>query len=455
MPMTVPALLPSPPPPDPRRLSLLRFPAVSLGGPALLAGALERLESDADPWLRAALKRERGLGSRPRRLVSDAINEVFRKHKLLQILLRAGGWDGARAPEALWLAALIRIAGLDPAEAGERFGAQVFAAAARPGEATRRWLEEERPAPALALATLASCPEWFAGRLLEERGERAWALAAALAERAPVSLRVNAARADRETARARLAAEGAEAAPGRWSELALVSQAPLNLAGSSAWREGLFELQDEGSQLIAELVAPRRGGLVVDLCAGAGGKSLAIAARLPRGTSGPALDVGGGAREEAARRARRAGVALRTTRIDPEGPLPIAPGAADRVLVDAPCSGSGVIRRHPASRWRLTADQVAPLPALQGQLLDRAAPLVRPGGRLIYATCSLLRCENQAVADAFLERHPGWRAVSVAELLGRARALPLSDGGDLSLDPEAHDTDGFYARAFQAPAGAA
>jgi len=414
-------------PPAVERLARLRFPVVARCGVALLDGASGRLEADADAWLSRALRRERRLGSAPRRLVADAIHEALRRWPLLELLLRRGGWDGARRVEALWEAALIRSSGRMPEDAAQAFGAPVFSAFSAPGEAVRDWIREERPDDVAQIAALASLPGDFARRLVSER-EDARALAAALGERAPTTLRVSP-RLGREAALAALREAGVSARPGELSAEAVIVEGRVHLPSLALYRDGLVEVQDEGSQLVAALVDPPREGLTVDFCAGAGGKSLALAAR---GGRVHALDVRGRALEEAARRAKRARLRLRTTRIDPGGPLPIAAGSAARVLVDAPCTGSGVIRRHPGSRWRVSDDRVAEASALQRTILERAASLVAPGGRLIYATCSLLADENQRVVEAFLEARRGWLALD-----------------ELTTDPLRHGADGFYARVFQ------
>lgn len=414
-------------PPAAKRLARLRHPVVARCGVALLGGALERLEADADAWLSRALRRERRLGSVPRRLVADAIHEALRRWPLLELLLLRGGWDGARRVEALWEAALIRSAGRAPADAGAAFGAEVFGAFAEPGEAVRAWIREQTPDEAASIAALASLPADFARRLVAERAD-ARTLAAALGQRAPMTLRVSP-RLGREAALAALAEAGVSARSGALCADAVVIEGRVHLPSLDLFRRGLVEVQDEGSQLVAALVDPPRDGLTVDFCAGAGGKSLALAAR---GARVHALDVRAGALAEAQKRAKRARLRLRTTRIDADGPLPIAAGSAARVLVDAPCTGSGVIRRHPGSRWRVTDARVAEACALQRRILDRAAPLVAPGGRLIYATCSLLADENQRIADAFMAAHRGW-----------------SLGAELATDPTEHGADGFYARVFK------
>jgi 16S rRNA (cytosine967-C5)-methyltransferase len=204
---------------------------------------------------------------------------------------------------------------------------------------------------------------------------------------------------------------------------------------------------DEGSQLVAEAVAPPPRGRVADACAGAGGKTLALAAMLANQGRILALDSNGKKLEELRRRARRAGLSNVVARevkgavLPPEAKL----SAWDRVLVDAPCSGLGTLRRNPEARWRLSAKAVDAYPADQLALLVTYAPLVAEGGRLIYATCSVLREENDAVIERFLRERPDFVVMPLKEIWGKARAATLGDETFLRLLPHVHDTDGFFA----------
>jgi 16S rRNA (cytosine967-C5)-methyltransferase len=208
---------------------------------------------------------------------------------------------------------------------------------------------------------------------------------------------------------------------------------------------------DEGSQLVAEVTAPPPRGRVLDACAGAGGNTLALAARLGGRGRVLALDVDARRPAELRRRARRAGASNVTTRRIRDGRLPPevdsagGPRGFDRVLVDAPCSGLGTLRRNPEARWRLSERELDAFPARQLELLATHAPRVAPGGRLIYATCSVLPSENDAVVEAFLGEHTDFAPVALKELLGRTRAETLGDGTWLRLLPQVHGTDGFTA----------
>jgi 16S rRNA (cytosine967-C5)-methyltransferase len=224
----------------------------------------------------------------------------------------------------------------------------------------------------------------------------------------------------------------------------LICETRMNAFALTAFREGLFEVMDEGSQLVADLVAPPPGGRVVDACAGAGGKTLAIGASLCGKGRMLALDTDGKKLEELRRRARRAGLTNVEARPVGEGPLEVK-GQFDRVLVDAPCSGLGTLRRNPEARWRLTRATVESFPARQVGLLVTYAPLVAVGGRLIYATCTVARAENDLVVERFLAERDDFVPVPVKEIWGRERAEKLGDGMTLRLSPNRHDTDGFFA----------
>jgi 16S rRNA (cytosine967-C5)-methyltransferase len=299
-----------------------------------------------------------------------------------------------------------------------------------------------------------SYPTWLFERLAAAHGEKeAMALTSAMNGRAPMCVRTNTVKVSREELVTRLAEEGVVATPTRLSPVGLVFETRVNAFGLSAFREGLFEVMDEGSQLVAEATAPPPRGRVVDACAGAGGKSLALAALLDNQGRILALDRNGKKLEELRRRARRAGLSNLAAREVEAGALPPEAklGAWDRVLVDAPCSGLGTLRRNPEARWRLTPTAVDAYPPDQLALLVTYAPLVAKGGRLIYATCSLLREENDGVVERFLRERPDFVVMPIKEIWGKQRAAEVGDGTFLRLLPHVHDTDGFFAAVLRRP----
>jgi 16S rRNA (cytosine967-C5)-methyltransferase len=295
-----------------------------------------------------------------------------------------------------------------------------------------------------------SYPSWMIETFTNDLGPTGGvALADAMNTRAPMALRVNTARISREALIARLAEEHVVAKPTPLAPAGLVLETRVNAFGLSAFQEGLFEVMDEGSQLVAEVVAPPPGGRVVDACAGAGGKTLAVGALMEGKGRLLALDTDGKKLEELRRRSRRAGLTNVTARpVEAEGtklPAEARPGGWDRVLVDAPCSGTGTLRRNPEARWRLTADAVRSFPARQLALLVTYAPLVAVGGRLIYATCSVVDAENEGVVAKFCAERDDFVRVPLKEIWGKERAAAAGDGLTLRLHPHTHDTDGFFA----------
>jgi 16S rRNA (cytosine967-C5)-methyltransferase len=392
--------------------------APSLDGPLaeVLAGA--PAERVLDRFLRA----HRALGRPGRAAAAEAIFGVGLWRRRLRHHL-----DGAPESPRLLLALLLRDLG-GRADAADLTG---LAAAALP---------PPRPPP-VALAERWSLPDWLADAVASAAGEEAGALAEALCRPGPISLRANAARTTPTALAARLAGEGVATRPGAWAPLALqVVGARPGLLALPAFREGLFEVQDEGSQLLAAALGARPGEAVLDRCAGAGGKALALGAAVGPDGRVHCCDVDAGRLARLAQRAGRAGVA---GAIILEGAAPPAGLTVDRALVDAPCSELGPLRRGPDLRWRLDPGAFAPLPALQGALLADAAARVRPGGRLVYAPCTFRTEEDEAVALAFEAAHPGWRRVAPA-------APAALVGPDLFLRtwPHRHDTDGFFAAAW-------
>jgi len=283
-------------------------------------------------------------------------------------------------------------------------------------------------------------PGWLEAELSPLVGEEEWP---ALLERAPLDLRVNVARASRDAVLAQF--EGAEPTP--LSPWGIRLPPDSRIDDHPAFAAGLVEVQDEGSQLIALACEPRNGQSIVDLCAGAGGKALALAAAAPEAAI-VATDSNRARLSRLAPRASRAGAVIETRLLSPPNEIQELAewqGQADLVLVDAPCSGSGTWRRNPEGRWRLSPDRLDRVAALQERLLDIGSALVRPGGRLVYAVCSLLSREGAGQIAGFLGRHSSWISEEPPILMGR------SDGAGRLLTP-AHDrTDGFFVARLRRP----
>ena len=418
-----------------------------------LLDAVEAAASPADRVITAWLRKRRFIGAKDRRAITDRVFWVLRHRAGLDWwIARTGpGGDGGRVSSRGRVIAALALTGEgDPAQLAALFDAGPYRPAA---------LEPEEAALAEALAgrafdhldqpahVRANYPEWLDPLLRARFGARLTEAMAALNEPAPFDLRVNTLKASRGEAQAALAGDGIAAQATPLSPLGLRLAGRRPLGGVRAFTEGLVEVQDEGAQLVSLLTDARPGMRVVDFCAGAGGKTLALAAAMEnRGWLG-AVDVSARLNRAEARLAR-AGVEIAALRL-------IAPGddpwidehanSADRVLVDVPCSLSGAWRRDPAARWRLTGDELGRLVGLQGRIVDTAARLVRPGGRLVYATCSLLGAENEDQVARFLSAHAAFAPVPVPEVWPRTvgGACP-GPGPWLWLDPARHGTDGFF-----------
>jgi len=303
-----------------------------------------------------------------------------------------------------------------------------------------------------------SMPDWLVDRVRSEVGGAS--LEAALArmnEPPPRVARVNTLRTTREACIEALVAEGVGARAALRAVSAIVIEGRRAIFRTKAFARGDLEMQDEASQLVAELVAPPPRSFVVDGCAGAGGKTLALAALLEGKGKLVAFDTSESKLEELRRRARRAGASnVQAIALDllGEGALSLRGASASRVLVDAPCTGLGAVRRNPEARWRLREDDVPRLVASQATLLQAASRLVAPHGRLVYATCSFLPSEGERTVEHFLSEHPDFHIVTVRDVLGRSRSerVATSDGMYLRTwrfdgRPDGGDEgmDGFFA----------
>ncbi len=307
--------------------------------------------------------------------------------------------------------------------------------------------------PEMPRAVANDVPDWLEPHLVRAFGKELEREMAALNTAAPIDVRVNLLKSDRETARRALWAEGIAAEPTPLSPIGLRLKKRAPLSGLAAFKAGLFEVQDEGSQLAALMAGPRPGMRIVDFCAGAGGKTLALAAGMANRGKLVACDVSAYRLERAAHRLRRAGVGnVERRALSSEHDKWIKHHARgfDRVFVDAPCLGTGTWRRNPDAKWRAQPNDLDELVERQQQILQSASRLVRPGGRLIYATCSLLQEEDEAQADAFLVERQDFALVPASqaweETIGGA-----SPAGDryLFLTPARHGTDGFFVAVFE------
>ncbi len=299
--------------------------------------------------------------------------------------------------------------------------------------------------PDMPLATQLEVPDWILPALQERFGDALVPEMTATLQPAPLDLRVNLLAGTREGAQAALAVEQLDVAPTPFSPWGLRIDGRRAVTSGPAFQSGLVEIQDEGSQLVAALVGAGPDMRVVDYCAGAGGKTLVLAMMMGNRGHLVACDVSAPRLEGAVRRLRRAGVHNVERHLLAAGDkwAKRRAGGFDRVLVDAPCTGTGTWRRNPDARLRLRPRDLDELVPKQAAILDQSARLVRPGGRLVYATCSLLRAENEAQVEAFLGRTPGFRLVPVPEAWSLP-APPPATGPHLCLTPFKHGTDGFF-----------
>ncbi|KAF0118794.1 MAG: 16S rRNA (cytosine967-C5)-methyltransferase [Rhodospirillaceae bacterium] len=294
------------------------------------------------------------------------------------------------------------------------------------------------------------CPSWLEESLSARFGPALDHELAAMNREAPLDLRVNTLKTTRAQAHALLAAEGIESSPTPFAPFGLRVQGRVNVAACAPFREGLVEVQDEGSQLTALLVGARPGESVVDYCAGAGGKTLALAASMGNKGRLVACDISHGRMERATQRLRRAGVHNVIRRLLGDSTaawFKRAQGRFDRVLADVPCTGTGTWRRNPDARWRLRPEESAELTTRQADILARAERLVRPGGRLVYTTCSLLAAENEAQVERFLMDSPTFRLIPADHAWAESTEGPWPfDPASpfLHLTPAQHGTDGYF-----------
>ena len=408
-------------------------------GTELLRSVL-KLDAPADGVVSTFFRKHRALGHRERHALAETTYAVLRRRLLFQHLAQSGAGPLER-----------RLALL-----GWQGGESLLKAAATPAE--QDWLARAR---AIDVATLPeklrhNLPDWVAGPLKQALGEDGfWALVASLEQAAPLDLRVNTLRAKRDEVRAGLAAEGIEAEPTPYSPWGLRIAGKPALQRLELFTRGDVEVQDEGSQLLALLTGARRGEMVVDFCAGAGGKTLALGALMRNTGRLYAFDVSGHRLEALKPRLARSGLSnVYPAQIAHERDERIKrlAGKIDRVLVDAPCSGLGTLRRNPDLKWRQSPQAVQELSAKQAAILASAARLLKPGGRLVYATCSLLATENEAVAAAFTAEQPAFAPLPAAQVLQQAGvegADTLCSGDALRLWPHRHATDGFFAAVWE------
>ncbi|MBK9446103.1 MAG: RsmB/NOP family class I SAM-dependent RNA methyltransferase [Betaproteobacteria bacterium] len=398
--------------------------------------AILTFEYPADAVLSHYFRNHREMGHADRGFVAEACFSTLRRLRSLS----------ARCPDdrsrKLLLAAMFCLRG---------WNLKQMAPVLKEGDA--EWLAAAKAVNAddWPMAVRCDLPDWLFERLSARYPGDIEALAAALNRPASLDLRVNSLKATREDVLKRLRADGMAAEACIYSPLGIRLEEKPALSRHPLFLDGSIEVQDEGSQLLGYLVAPKRGEMVVDFCAGAGGKTLLLGAMMRSSGRLYAFDVAEKRLANLKPRLARSGLSnVHPVRIESENDIKVKrlAGKLDRVLVDAPCSGLGTLRRNPDLKWRQSPESVAELAAKQAAILTAAARLVKSGGRLVYATCSLLAEENEEVVTAFLAAHPDFSLLNAHEILSQ-QGIDLGDETALRLLPHVHGTDGFFAMAME------
>jgi 16S rRNA (cytosine967-C5)-methyltransferase len=396
-----------------------------------------RFTGPADAILSRYFRDHPKLGSRERNAIAEGVYAVLRNKMAYASFSESGNGPAMRR---LALLGLADVSGVD--------------ALGGLSEDEAEWLRHIAKIDRHSLpATLrANLPQWLYDKLTARDGEAlTLQLAEALNQPAPLDLRVNALKAKREDVVAELATAPIACEPTPYAPLGIRIRKKPALQNLPLFQSGAIEVQDEGSQILAQIVAARRGEMVADFCAGAGGKTLALGAAMRNTGRLYAFDVSEKRLSKLKPRLARSGLSnVHPVVIAHENDAKIKrlAGKIDRVLVDAPCSGLGTLRRNPDMKWRQTPESVAELNAKQTSILSSAARLVKPGGRLVYATCSLLDEENEGIVTEFIAAHPDFKLVPMKDVLAEQK-IPLDMQDYLKLMPHLHQTDGFFAAVLE------
>lgn len=398
--------------------------------------AILPLDLPADALMRRFFQEHPALGARDRTVIAETVFGILRHRFFLeQCAIRI-------TPRALVLAYLAKFGNINLRQLADMINSS-----------ESKWLAEIKAIriDALPLPVQAELPQWLVEKLQKEMSDQAiLELGLALQKPAPLDLRVNTILGKRGDILDCLSAEQIEAQATPYSPcgIRLIGKPAINR--HALFLSGKIEVQDEGSQLLGYLLAPKRGEMVVDFCAGAGGKSLLLGALMQSKGRIYAFDISEKRLQNLKPRYKRSGLSnLHAQRIAHEHDSKVKrlAGKIDRVLVDAPCSGMGTLRRNPDLKWRQTPESIDELKVKQASILAAAANLLKPGGRLVYATCSFLPEENQNIIHDFLQTHLQFALLDCSELLMQQH-ITLNTGQFLQLSPTEHQTDGFFAAAL-------
>jgi 16S rRNA (cytosine967-C5)-methyltransferase len=395
------------------------------------------LKFPADAILRNFFRENPKLGATDRAFCAETIFGILRHRFFLE------NAAPSTAPRSLLLAYLVKFQGLNVRE----LAPLVSEAEAKSLAGIKGTSVESQP-----LSVQAGFPDWLAEKLSEFMAEdEILALGRSLQQSAPLDLRVNTLLADRNDVLALLQKDGIEGSATLYSPIGirLVGKPAINR--HELFLGGKVEVQDEGSQLLGYLLAPKRRDMVVDFCAGAGGKALMLGALMHSQGRIYAFDNSEKRLNNLKPRLKRSGLSnLFPQLIGNENDIRVKrlAGKIDRVLVDAPCSGLGTLRRNPDLKWRQSPQSINELKHKQAAILSSASRLLKPGGRIVYATCSFLPEENQEIVEHFLNDNPHFMLLNCSELLAQQK-IPLDTGVFLQLSPPMHGTDGFFAAALE------
>ncbi len=415
----------------------MRLPPAILGNTEEVLREILRFSAPADTTLSRYFKDHPRLGSRERGAVAEGIYAILRNKSFFTDFAEAGQSPTMRR---------LTILGLAEAVGADALGGLT--------EEETAFLEriKEIDRTLMPAQMRSNLPKWLFDKFVAQYGEaETLALADALNQPAPLDLRVNSIKATRDEVQAGLAEAPIAAMPMPFAPLGLRVMKKPSLQNLPLFKSGAIEVQDEGSQVLSQIVGAKRGEMVVDFCAGAGGKTLALGALMRNTGRLYAFDISEKRLAKLKPRLARSGLSnVHPVQIAHERDAKIKrlAGKIDRVLVDAPCSGLGTLRRNPDVKWRQKVEAVAEMQVKQASILDGAARLLKGGGRLVYATCSLLDEENDFIVEQFLAAHPEFDLVPMSQVLAEQK-IDLEMGDYLKLLPHKHQTDGFFAAVLQ------
>ncbi len=395
------------------------------------------LKSPADTLLRLFFRDHPMAGQNDRAVIAEIVFGILRHRFFLECLTEKA------TPRSLLLAYLVKFEGMNLRELTTFIN-----------ESEAKWLAHIKAITLASqpLAIQAEFPEWLMEKLKKFLPDaEILRLGQALQQPAPLDLRVNTLLAKRDEILTLLNQKNIEAHATPYSPIGIRLTGKPAINKDPLFLSGKIEVQDEGSQILGYLLASRRGEMVVDFCAGAGGKALMLGALMHSQGRIYAFDISEKRLNNLKPRLKRSGLSnLHPQRISSENDIRIKRlyGKIDRVLVDVPCSGLGTLRRNPDLKWRQTPQSIEELKCKQATILSSAANLLKPGGRLVYATCSLLPEENQEIIEHFLSGNSHFTQLNCANLLAQQQ-IPLDTGEYLRLSPVLHQTDGFFAAALE------